>query len=69
MGERFVGDGRLRPTGRNDARCTGCHGIRGTRATRCHRHVRASTRATSLGLRGPGLHQRPRMGGRWVRSL
>ncbi len=25
-----------RPTGRNDARCTGCHGIRGTRATRCH---------------------------------
>ena len=22
--------------GRNDARCTGCHGIRRTRATRCH---------------------------------
>ena len=40
MSERFVGDGHLRLTGRNDARCTGCHGIRGTRATRCHRHVR-----------------------------
>ncbi len=40
--ERFVGDGRLRLSGRNDARCTGCHGIRGTRATRCHRHVRSS---------------------------
>jgi len=33
MSERFVGDGRLRLSGRNDARCTGCHGIRRTRAT------------------------------------
>jgi hypothetical protein len=31
MGERLVGDGRLRLSGRNDARCTGWHGIRGTR--------------------------------------
>jgi len=34
MRERSVGDGRLRLTGRNDARCTGCHWIRGTRAMR-----------------------------------
>jgi len=36
MSERFVGDGRLRLSGRKDARSTACHGIRGTRATRCH---------------------------------
>jgi hypothetical protein len=36
--ERFVTDGHLRLSGRNDARCTGFHGIRRTRAARCHRH-------------------------------
>jgi hypothetical protein len=40
MSERLVGDGRLRLTGRNDARCTGFHGIRRTRATRCRRHIK-----------------------------
>jgi hypothetical protein len=38
MSERFVTDGHLRLSGRNDARCKGCHGIRRTRARRCHRH-------------------------------
>src|ERR1035437_4748679 len=33
MSERFVTDGHLRLSGRNDARCTGCHQIRRTRAT------------------------------------
>jgi hypothetical protein len=32
----FVGDGRPRLSGRNDARCNGCRGIRRTRAPRCH---------------------------------
>jgi hypothetical protein len=34
--ERFVGDGRLRLSGRNDARCTGRYVIRRTRAALCH---------------------------------
>ena len=36
MSERFVTDGHLRPSGRNDARCTGRYVIRRTRAARCH---------------------------------
>jgi hypothetical protein len=62
MSERFVGNGRLRLSGRNDARCTGCYGIRRVRATRCHRHYvgsclstvcRPDHRTTSGRPRGP----------------
>ena len=59
MSERFVGDGRLRLSGRNDAPCTECHGIRGTRATRCHRHSPAvpTVRNPLPGRRRPCLGQ------------
>jgi len=52
--ERFVTDGHLRLSGRNDARCTGCHQIRRTRATRCHRQTSGSCLSPSAVSIGDG---------------
>jgi hypothetical protein len=60
MSERFFTDGRLRLSGRNDARCTGCRWIRGTRAikpsvpclpTRRHRQSRTLRSESGTGRR------------------
>jgi len=58
MSARLTWRRLARLSGRNDARCTGCHGICGTRATRCHRQRQWVPTDEARATPGPQLQRR-----------
>ena len=64
MSERFIGPAACVLVGGMTLAVPGATGFVAPAQRAVIKHVRASTRDASLGLRGPGLHQRPRRGER-----